>query len=283
MLDNRKNCQRCWFIRPLACFFLTSALVPVVACPADMPNTDNRSRSIDPNQRQELLKDLPSIQMFKKSPPSRFLVDLSDVRRGHPYMGRRAERPHTGGHIYFKIPENINEFAAKDYPPIYAVADGVVTRVDYSYELRSMFEPALEKVVANKRYGIGLTFAKDGTTDITFHYSIEPFVRPQNVALYEQFIYVKPGQKVIKGQVIARMYIPNNKLLAQKSHIHFNLLREGGGGFISPSIFNTQVVREFHKRWNLFPNNPDAPIPPCMGYLLQPEENPFLRRAVDAL
>ena len=42
-----------------------------------------------------------------------------------------------------------------------------------------MFERALGREVANSRYGIGLTFAKEQERGVTFHYSIEPFVRPK--------------------------------------------------------------------------------------------------------
>ena len=256
---------------------LLGAGLPVAS--ADSNASNNRSETIDPKVRKEAFKSLPPIQSFMNEPSDRFLVELALVRRGHPYRGERAERPHTGGHVYFQQ-RNTSE---ESYPAIYAVADGVISRVDYSFELRSMFEPALGKKVANTRYGIGLTFATDGDTAMTFHYSIEPFIRPESNEFYDQFILVKPGQRVTKGQVIARMYLPGDQQLSQKSHIHFNLLREGGGGFVSPSIFNDVIVREFHRRWNLFPNDPDGPIPPCMGYKLSPTENPFSRRAVDRL
>lgn len=259
------------------------ATQPFVCQSADDPELRNRSITIDSKLRQKILNDLPALQAFKTRPTSRFLVDLDVVSRGHPYMGRRAERPHTGGHVYFNRQDIKHTGDVNEYPPIYAVADGVITRIDYSFELRSMFERALGREVANSRYGIGLTFAKEQERGVTFHYSIEPFVRPKDPNFYEQFILVKPGQKVRKGQVIARMYLPENQGLAQKSHIHFSLIREGGGGFISPSIFNAATVRAFHERWNLFPNNPDAPIPPCMGYKLAPDENPFERIARDRL
>lgn len=278
------RCQHDWVILCSHCLFLLLSPAPsLLALQTASSTNGNRSISINPRQRQEILKELPSIQSFQKTPSSRFLVDLKDVRRGHPYLGKRAERPHSGGHVYFKLPPKSKTTSPRDYPPIYAVADGVITRVDYSFELKSMFEPALAKQVANQRYGIGLTFAADGETAITFHYSIEPFIRPDELKFYEQFIMVKAGQRVKKGEVIAKMFLPLNSQLAQKSHIHFNLLREGGGGFISPSIFSPAVVRLFHARWNLFPNHPDGPIPPCMGYLLNPSENPFERRAVDRL
>ena len=244
----------------------------------------NRSVSLPNKKRHEVIVSLPSIKDFHKRPSDRFLVDLEVVRRGHPYKGRRAERPHTGGHVYFNV-QDISGSAKtiQKFPAIYAVADGIITRIDYSFRLREMFEPALGKQVANRRYGIGLTFAREGNTGVTFHYSIEPFIDPRTNNFYDQFILVKLGQQVKKGQVIAKMYIPENRKLAEKTHIHFNLIREGGGGFISPSIFDEKIVREFHRRWNLFPNDPDAPIPPCMGYMLETDENPFERKVVDGL
>ncbi len=244
----------------------------------------NRSVSLPNKKRHEVIVSLPSIKDFHQRPSDRFLVDLEVVRRGHPYKGRRAERPHTGGHVYFNV-QDISGSAKtiQKFPAIYAVADGIITRIDYSFRLREMFEPALGKQVANRRYGIGLTFAREGNTGVTFHYSIEPFIDPETTNFYDQFILVKLGQQVKKGQVIARMYIPENQKLAEKTHIHFNLIREGGGGFISPSIFDEKIVREFHRRWNLFPNDPDAPIPPCMGYMLETDENPFERKIVDGL
>ena len=244
----------------------------------------NRSVSLPNKKRHEVIVSLPSIKDFHQRPSDRFLVDLEVVRRGHPYKGRRAERPHTGGHVYFNV-QDISGSAKtiQKFPAIYAVADGIITRIDYSFRLREMFEPALGKQVANRRYGIGLTFASEGNTGVTFHYSIEPFIDPRTNNFYDQFILVKLGQQVKKGQVIAKMYIPENRKLAEKTHIHFNLIREGGGGFISPSIFDEKIVREFHRRWNLFPNDPDAPIPPCMGYMLETDENPFERKIVDGL
>ena len=244
----------------------------------------NRSVSLPSKQRHQVIGSLPSIKDFHKRPSDRFLVDLEVVRRGHPYKGRRAERPHTGGHVYFDV-QNISGSTKtiQKSPVIYAVADGIITRIDYSFRLREMFEPALGKQVANRRYGIGLTFAREGNTGVTFHYSIEPFIDPETTNFYDQFILVKLGQQVKKGQVIARMYIPENQKLAEKTHIHFNLIKEGGGGFISPSIFDQKIVQEFHRRWNLFPNDPDAPIPSCMGYMLEADENPFERKVVDSL
>lgn len=263
--------------------YLCVLVAATIAIPA-AGQEGNISASLPGNQMARVVATLPAITRFQATPSDRFLVDLASVRRGHPYRGRRAERPHTGGHVYFtldKLPLQATRVQA--YPPIYAVADGVVTRIDYSFRLREMFEPALKERVANCRYGIGLAFAREGNTAITFHYSIEPFIDPGERDFYRPFLMVKPGDRVKKGDVIARMYIPNNKKLAEKSHIHFNLNRSGGGGFVAPAIFNQEIVREFHSRWNLFSNDPDAPIPPCMGYKLEADENPFQRQSVDRL
>ncbi|HIA61369.1 MAG TPA: hypothetical protein EYN93_00490, partial [Planctomycetaceae bacterium] len=241
-----------WHYLLLVLFCLSELSPPALA---QQPSA-NRSASISGQQRQQILNSLPLITTFLSEPSNQFIVDLSNVRRGHPYRGRDAEKPHTGGHLYFnldKIPDSPKNPAK--FPAIYAVADGVITRIDYSFRLREMFEPALNQRVANHRYGLGLTFARSGTTAITFHYSIEPFIDPQDPTFYDPFILVKPGQRVKKGDIIARMYIPPTKSIAEKTHIHFNLIREGGGGFISPSIFTQDIVREFHRLRNLFPND----------------------------
>ena len=106
--------------------------------------------------------------------------------------------------------------ASQKFLAIYTVADGVITRIDYSFRLREMFEPALGKLVANKRYGIGLTFAREGRNGITFYYSVEPFTDPGTNDFYDHFVLVKLGQRVKKGDVIARMYIPKNQELTKK-------------------------------------------------------------------
>ena len=108
--------------------------------------------------------------------------------------------------------------ASQKFLEIYTVADGVTTRIDYSFRLREMFEPALGKLVANKRYGIGLTFAREGGNGITFHYSVEPFTDPGTNDFYDHFVLVKLGQRVKKGDVIARMYIPKNQELTKNTH-----------------------------------------------------------------
>ena len=237
----------------------------------------NRTASASASARREGIRSLPAISSFRDKPSDRFLVDLNVVRTGHPYKGKNAQRPHTGGHIYFHVPKQ--PIPAKDvdrFPPIYAVADGVISRIDYSFRLREIYVSAARRRVSNTRYGIGLTFATSDGHAVDMHYSIEPFIDPRDDTFYDRFILVKAGQRVKKGDVIARMYIPPDRDIAQNTHIHFNLMGGRNHTFQSPSIFNDRIVKRFHATWDQRRGTDDGmPIPPCMGYKLTPTENPF--------
>ena len=236
----------------------------------------NRATSIPSRERDAALVKLPDIVSFATNKSDQFIVDWDVIRTGHPYRGENAPRPHTGGHVYFKLPaEPIPASQVERFPAIYAVADGVISRVDYYFRLREMFEPALDRRVANRRYGLGLTFAAANGKAVGFHYSIEPFVDPGDDTFYKRFILVRPGQHVKKGDVIARMYLPANPRLAQKSHIHFNLNGGQNRRFMAPAIFTDEIVNRFHSTWRRVGRNNDAHIPPCLGYELAPHENPF--------
>lgn len=247
--------------------------------------TGNRSATISPRDREKILPTLPDIRMFIDDPSDRFLVDLNLVRTGHPFKGRNAQRPHTGGHVYFQLPEKtISAADVHRFPPIYAVADGVITRVDYSFRLREVYVSASERRLSNTRYGVGLMFARLSRYAVEMHYSIEPFIDPGDEKFYDRFIFVKAGQRVKKGEVIARMYIPPDRRIAQNTHIHFNLLGGRDHTFQSPSIFHENIVKRFHTAWDERRGTDDgAPIPPCMGWKLSPDENPFGSGARDTL
>ena len=77
----------------------------------------------------------------------------------------------------------------------YAVADGVVERIDTQFGLPG----------GNDRYGVDLIFAKDKAgAECRFCYSIEPMCPEPSESCYKRFLLVKDGQKVRKGDVIAR-------------------------------------------------------------------------------
>ena len=245
----------------------------------------NRSATLSSRQRRAMTAGLANISKFRVEKSGRFLVDLEWIRTGHPYKGVGAVRPHTGAHLYFRpLKKRLKATEVHRFPAIYAVADGVITRIDYSFRLREVYISALSRRVSNTRYGIGLAFAVSGGQPVEMHYSIEPFVDPGDPKFYDRFILVKVGQRVRKGEIIARMYLPDNPRVSRSSHIHFNLLGGPRRQFQSPSIFDQRIVKAFHATWDSRRGaDGDARMPPCMGYKLGRDENPFERRAVDRL
>jgi hypothetical protein len=112
--------------------------------------------------------DLPEISNFLAKPSDRFLVDMEEVSRGLPFLGVNSPHPHACGHVHFdntkkRWPKGKDE--PSNYPAIYAVAGGVVSRVDTRFGLPG----------GNDRYGLDLIFATDKTgSQCRFCYSIEP-------------------------------------------------------------------------------------------------------------
>lgn len=159
-----------------------------------------------------------------------------------------------------------------NYPAIYAVADGYVDRIDYSV-----------LVGTNLRYGVDIAFAKDGCQVYVFAYSIEPFVHPSDLNFYRPFILVSVGQHVRKGDVIAYMYLPPAAGVPELgiapagigSHIHFHIQPKNTSLFLAPAIFTEALVDSFHARWGEFGNDGSVPMPSCMGYKLDADENPY--------
>jgi hypothetical protein len=59
---------------------------------------------------------------------------------------------------------------------------------------------------------------------------------------------------------------------------------DGKKGFMTPAIFTSEVVKAFHKQCQGFKGSNDGtPIPPCMGYRIGADENPFGSGAKDEL
>jgi hypothetical protein len=211
---------------------------------------------------------LPEISTFLTSPSDRFLVDVKEVCRGHPYLGVNAAHPHAGAHVHFdnrnnRWPRGKDEPA--NYPAIYAVADGVVSRVDTRYGLPG----------GNDRYGLDLSIAKDKNGAVCrFCYSIEPMCPEPAEGFYKKFLLVKTGQRVRKGDVVAYLYTPPSS--GDGCHIHFHLMIDGRRGFFAPAIFSREVAKAFQEQCNGFKEcNDGNAIPPCLGYRIGAEENPF--------
>jgi hypothetical protein len=212
--------------------------------------------------------DPPDISTFLTQPSDRFLVNVNQVSRGHPFLDANSPHPHGGAHVHFDNSKKrwpTGKYEPTNYPAIYAVADGVVSRIDTRFGLCG----------GNDRYGLDLAFAKDsGGAACRFCYSIEPMCPEPSEGFYKKFLLVKEGQKVCKGDVIAYLYTPPSS--GDGCHIHFHMMIDGKNGFLAPAIFTPEIVKKFHQQCQGFRGSNDGtPIPPCMGYRIGAEENPF--------
>ena len=74
------------------------------------------------------IQTLPDIKEFMINKSDRFFVDFEDIIAGHPYVGQRSPRPHNDAQVYFSNtdPRWSEATKASDYPPLYAVADGII-------------------------------------------------------------------------------------------------------------------------------------------------------------
>jgi hypothetical protein len=226
-------------------------------------------QSADPQVlSQQASVQLPDISTFLTKPSDQFLVDIKEVSRGHPFFGINSPHPHSGAHVHFDNTKNRWPKGKDDpanYPAIYAVADGIVDRIDTRFGLPG----------GNDRYGLDLTFAKtnNGAT-CRFCYSIEPMCPEPSDEFYKKFLLVKKGQQVHKGDVLAYLYTPPSS--GDGCHIHFHLMICGKKGFFAPTIFSSEIVKAFNDQCNGFRQHNDrTAIPPCMGWQLGAEENPF--------
>ncbi|MCL0101921.1 hypothetical protein M1O29_02415 [Dehalococcoidia bacterium] len=259
----------------------------------EVPPTSSRDTSVlSRRARTEFVRNLPELNHFANNKSDRFIVDFEDVIAAHPYPGQRSPVPHNDAQVYFSNTDERwqNAKHPSDYPPIYAVADGIITGVDsFSLNDHTNYDPPWWHV----KYGLAITFAREGDTAINFIYAIEPYINLENKPddFYEQFILVKRGQVVKKGDVLAYMYVPS---LEEKvgpnasTHIAFALARQGQGNWdmYAPAIFSEGIVEQFGNLWQ----NPKEGwestsygtdwarakgVPVGMGWMIGASENPF--------
>ncbi|MCU0605920.1 MAG: M23 family metallopeptidase [Candidatus Edwardsbacteria bacterium] len=216
---------------------------------------------------------LPTIQGFRAARSDRFIVDLAAVTAGHPFKGRRANTPHQGAHVHWDNSDTawpVGGSAPSNYPAIYAAVDGYVSRVDSTFPVGGC-----------DRYGVEISFARNGDTTFILCYGIEPMVAEPSPGFYRQFINVALNQQVRKGDIIARMYLPPGAGIG--CHIHFHVGQTVTNRFLAPAVFQPAVVDSFQARWGAFANDGAVPMPACMGYLLDADENLYEFLAVDTL
>ena len=221
---------------------------------------------VKPKDFKQAADPLPNILFFETRPSDRFPVDLDEITSGHPYKGSNSAQPHAGAHVHFDNRANRWPNGGKEptnYPAIYAVADGIISRVDFRYGQKD----------GNHRYGVDLAFALDRSgAAYHFCYSIEPMIPEPSEGFYRKFILVHKGQKVRKGDVLAYLYTPPG---VKDAHVHFHLMAQGRNGFLAPAIFGSDLLRQFHSKWGGFGRDDGTPMPPCMGYRVSRDENPF--------
>lgn len=235
--------------------------------------------------------NLPDISTFLTTPSDQFLVDVASVTSGHPFKGGKevpevvgelfSNSPHDGAHVHFDNSSNqwpVGGSSPENYPPVYAIADGVIDSVaDYA------------AVGSNYKYDINLAFAEKEGHKLLFSYSIEPLINPNNANFYKPYIKVTQGQAVHKGDIIAYFYLPPNGDIG--SHIHFHISNTGNNSdpFMAPAIFESSIVSQFHNHFGGFGYDCNTagcttnPIGDCMGYKIDAWENPFGTGAKECL
>jgi len=223
-------------------------------------------------EKKDPYRNLPDISTFRSQKSDRFIADIGDIARGHPYKGRRANLPHQGAHIHFDSTQWPKGGGDPDnYPAIYACVDGVVSKLDYSFRYGD-----------KNQYYIDIAFARDSAGSVYYlHHSIEPMIAEPSENFYRQFVLVSLGQEVRKGDVMAYMYTP--LVAGSACHICFHIKRIDKEGFMAPALFTLPVVQGYHDRWSGDGFDGADDIPPCMGYKLEADENPFGTGAVDIL
>jgi hypothetical protein len=232
-------------------------------------------------------------------------VDFEDAIAGHPHVGQRSPVPHNDSHIYFSNsdPRWINATKPSDYPPIYAVADGLIKlsnpRVNSYYNVidHTNYDPPWWHI----GYNITIRFATVGNVNINFLYSMEPYVtlehKPKD--FFDDFILVENDQYVEKGDIIGYMYVSpfSERLTGPKSpHIAFGMFRDQQGPWdvYAPAIFTEEIVNQFSELyrnpsegWNSTSYGNDwsrgRGVPTGMGWMISAAENPFGDYPLDVL
>ncbi len=261
--------------------------------------------SINPTDKPPVIQTIPDISFFASNKSQQFLVDFDHIIAGHPHVGQRSPRPHNDAQVYFSNSDNrwLEAIDPSDYPPIYAVANGIVQLSDppnyhyYNVIDHSEYDPPWWHV----GYTIAIRVATYQNHNINFLYSMEPYITLHNKPMdfYKDFILVEDNQWVNEGDIIGYMYVPpfSERLSGPKSsHIAFGLLKDKGGTWdvYAPAIFSEQIVEQFAniyrnptEGWNStsygYDWNRGRGLPTGMGWMITGSENPFGDHPLDVL
>jgi hypothetical protein len=175
---------------------------------------------------------LPDITSFAADPSEQFILDADGfemVSHASPFNGSGTACAHQGAHVHFRS-------TGSDYTVnVYSPASGIIRLVTPCFNIG-----------ATDRYGFSLEFARDGDDPLVFNFSIEPqdgTPCTTNMEAYQQYIFVKDGQEVVKGQLLGQML--KTAAPGDGAHIHFDIQKERTGSFHCPNIFGPSVVMDF--------------------------------------
>ena len=263
----------------------------------EQSNSSTNQESSNENQNGGLtLQTLPDIKEFITYKSDRFFVDFEDIIAGHPYVGQRSPRPHNDAQVYFSNtdPRWREATKASDYPPLYAVADGIIQMAQgegsyYNVVDHSDSDPPWW----HSSYAFKLQFAQNNGNVVSFLYQMEGYVIKDDETFFKDYLLVKNGQVVKKGDILGYMYVPTQEemvgTMQSSSHIAFSVMEKVGSNKeqeMAPAIFTEEVVKQFSylyrnpsEGWESTSYGNDwsraRGLPDSMGWYVGPAEHPF--------
>jgi len=138
---------------------------------------ESNSRTV--NEETITLNNLPDVKEFINNKSDRFIVDFEDIVAAHPYVGSRSPKPHNDLQVYFSNsdPRWVNATKPSDYPPIYAVADGVIQMAQGNFSLYNVVDHSdSDPPWWHSAYLFKLQFAQNDGNIVSFLYQMEGYV-----------------------------------------------------------------------------------------------------------
>lgn len=256
------------------------------------------------NQDSVNLNYLPDVKEFINNKSDRFIVDFEDIVAAHPYVGSRSPRPHNDLQVYFSNSDSrwVNATKPSDYPPIYAVADGVIQMASGNSSLYNVVDHSDSNPPWwHSAYLFKLQFAQNNGNIVSFLYQMEGYVIKEDRNFFADYLLVEDGQSVKKGDILGYMYVPGFEEMAGSmqgsSHIAFGIMEKVGPQEEQekvPSMFTNEIIDEFS---NLARNPSEGwesksygndwsrgrGLPNLIGWMIGPEEHMFGGKHLDAV
>ncbi len=263
---------------------------------------DNKSGT--QNQNSINLNNLPDVKEFIKNKSDRFIVDFDDIVAAHPYVGSRSPKPHNDLQVYFSNsdPRWVNATKPSDYPPIYAVADGVIQMASGNFSLYNVVDHSnSDPPWWHSAYLFKLQFAQNNGNIVSFLYQMEGYVIKEDRNFFADYLLVKDGQTVKKGDILGYMYVPTfDEMVGSmqgSSHIAFGIMEKMGPQEEQekvPSMFTNEIIDEFsnlarnpREGWESKSYGNDwsrgRGLPNLIGWMIGPEEHMFGGDYLDAV